>query len=144
MVFGVEEVKMNDSGEQNKSEIEEIGNVASHTRQPEVIQVEEMQPQALNTLKPQGVVFDDEAVYKILKPSGQMEFQNEDNDMEPEASEQHGLFIKQGGLVFTKPTKDEDWKHAKEIYLMDNELSVCLKIQGASIYQLCSFLETTN
>ena len=49
MVFGVEEVKMNDSGEQNISEIEEIGNVASHTRQPEVIQVEEMQPQALST-----------------------------------------------------------------------------------------------
>ena len=123
MVFDVEAVKMTDSGEQNKHEIEEIGNVALHTRQPEVIQVEEMQPQALSTLKPQGVVFDDEAV-KILKPSGQMEFQNEDNDMEPEASEQHGLFIKQGGLVFTKPTKDEDWKHAKEIYLMDNELSV--------------------
>nr|POE67718.1 disease resistance protein rps2 [Quercus suber] len=123
MVFDVEAVKMTDSGEQNRPEIEEIGNVASHTRQPEVIQVEEMQPQALSTLKPQGVVFDDEAV-KILKPSGQMEFQIEDNDVEPEASEQHGLFITQGGLVFTKPTKDEDWKHAKEIYLMDNELSV--------------------
>ncbi|XP_030933417.1 uncharacterized protein LOC115959225 [Quercus lobata] len=123
MVFDVETVKRTDSAERNKSEIEEIGNVASHTRQPEVIQVEEMQPQVLSTLKPQGVVFDDEAV-KILKPSGQMEFQIEDNDVEPEASEQHGLFITQGGLVFTKPTKDEDWKHAKEIYLMDNDLSV--------------------
>ena len=120
MVFDVEAVKMTDSGEQNKPEIEEIGNVALHTRQPEVIQVEEMQPQALSTLKPQGVVFDVEAV-KILKPSEQMEFQIEDDGMEPEASEQHGLFIKQGGLLFTMPIKDEDWKHAKEIYLMDNE-----------------------
>ena len=68
---------------------------APQTRQPEVIQVEEMQPQALSTLKPQGVVFDVETV-KILKPSGQMEFQIEDDDMEPEASEQHGLFITQG------------------------------------------------
>ena len=124
MVFDVEAVKMTDSGEQNKPEIEEIGNVASHTRQPEVIHVEEMQPQALSTMTPKGVVFDDEAVYKILKPSGQMEFQIEDNDVEPEASEQHGLLITQGGLVFTKPTKNEDWKHAKEIYLMDDDLSV--------------------
>ena len=114
MVFDVEAVKMTDSGEQNKPEIEEIGNVASHTRQPEVI----------STMKPKGGVFDDEAVYKILKPSGQMEFQIEDNDVKPEASEQHGLFIKQGGLLFTMPIKDEDWKHAKEIYLMDNEVSV--------------------
>ena len=98
MVFDVEAVKMTDSGEQNKPEIEEIGNVASHTRQPEVI----------STMKPKGGVFDDEAVYKILKPSGQMEFQIEDNDVKPEASEQHGLFIKQGGLLFTMPIKDED------------------------------------
>ena len=65
MVFDVEAVKMTDSGEQNKHEIEEIGNVALHTRQPEVIQVEEMQPQALSTLKPQGVVFDDEALRSL-------------------------------------------------------------------------------
>ena len=78
----------------------------------EGIQVEEMQLQASSTLKPQGVVFDGEAI-KILKSS----------EMEPEASEQHGLFLMQGGLGLTKPPKDEDWKNAKEIYLMDNELS---------------------
>nr|XP_023916930.1 disease resistance protein At4g27190-like [Quercus suber] len=71
-----------------------------------------MQLQASSTLKPQGVVFDGEAI-KILKSS----------EMEPEASEQHGLFLMLGGLGLTKPPKDEDWKNAREIYLMDNELS---------------------
>uniref|UniRef100_A0A7N2L3H6 Uncharacterized protein n=1 Tax=Quercus lobata TaxID=97700 RepID=A0A7N2L3H6_QUELO len=104
---------MTNSSGQKKFEIEEIGNKASsQLRQPEGIQVEEMQLQASSTLKPQGVVFDVEAV-KILKSS----------EMEPEASEQHGLFLMQGDLGLTKPPKDEDWKNAKEIYLMDNELS---------------------
>ena len=65
-------------------------------------------------LKPQGEAF----------TSGQMEFQIEDVDMESEASEQHGLILMQGGLGLTKPPKDEDWENAKEIYLMDNELTV--------------------
>ena len=30
----------------------------------------------------------------------------------------------QGGLGLTKPPKDDDWKNAKEIYLMDNELLI--------------------
>ena len=79
-----------------------------------------MQPQALST---QGVVFDDGAV-KILKSNGQMESQIKDIEMEPEASEQCGLFLMQGGLGLTKPPKDDDWKNAKEIYLMDNELLI--------------------
>ena len=79
MVIDVKEVKMTNSSGQKKSEIEEIGNKASsQLRQPEGIQVEEMQLQASSTLKPQGVVFDGEAI-KILKSS----------EMEPEASEQH-------------------------------------------------------
>ena len=81
MVFNVEPVKMTISSEQKKIEIGEIGNLASQERQPECIQVEEMQPQALST---QGVVFDDGAV-KILKSNGQMESQIEDVEMEPEA-----------------------------------------------------------
>ncbi|XP_030955396.1 protein SUPPRESSOR OF npr1-1, CONSTITUTIVE 1-like [Quercus lobata] len=102
MVIDVKEVKMTNSSGQKKFEIEEIGNKASsQLRQPEGIQVEEMQLQASS-----------EAIM-ILKPS----------EMEPEASEQHGLFLMQGGLVLTKLPKDEDWKNAKEIYLMDNELS---------------------
>ena len=84
MVFNVEPVKMTISSEQKKIEIGEIGNLASQERQPERIQVEEMQPQALST---QGVVFDDGAV-KILKSNGQMGPQIEDVKMEPEASEQ--------------------------------------------------------
>ncbi|KAK7829081.1 protein light-dependent short hypocotyls 6 [Quercus suber] len=113
MVIDVKEVKMTNSSGQKKFEIEEIGNKASsQLRQPEGIQVEKMQLQASSTLKPQEVVFDGEAI-KILKSS----------EMEPEASEQHGLFLMQGGLGLTKPPKDEDWKNAKEIYLMDNELS---------------------
>ncbi|KAF3966463.1 hypothetical protein CMV_009440 [Castanea mollissima] len=120
MVINVEPVKMTISSEQKKIEIGEIGNLASQERQPERIQVEEMQPQALST---QGVVFDDGAV-KILKSNGQMESQIEDVEMEPEASEQCGLFLMQGGLGLTKPPKDDDWKNAKEIYLMDNELSI--------------------
>ncbi|XP_065635488.1 disease resistance protein RPS2 [Quercus suber] len=113
MVIDVKEVKTTNSSGQKKFEIEEIGKEASsQLRQPEGIQVEEMQLQASSTLKPQGVVFDGEAI-KILKSS----------EMEPEASEQHGLFLMLGGLGLTKPPKDEDWKNAREIYLMDNELS---------------------
>jgi disease resistance protein RPS2 len=149
VVFDVEAVKMTtDSCEQKKFEIEEIGNEASQTRQTEGIQVEEMQSQALSTLKPLGVVFDIEAV-KVAISSGLMEFQVEGIEMEPEASEQHGseaasqrrkpehvlidttiqpkearLFLMQGGLGLTEPPKDEDWENAKEIYLMENELSV--------------------
>ena len=51
-------------------------------------------------------------------------FQIEDIETELVASEQHKLFLMQaGGLGLTKPPKDEDWTNAKEIYLMDNELS---------------------
>jgi disease resistance protein RPS2 len=73
-----------------------------------------MQTEGISTLKPQGEAF----------TSGQMESQIEDVDMEPEAIEQHGLFLMQGSLGLTKPPKDEDWENAKEIYLMDNDLSV--------------------
>ena len=120
MVFDVEPVKMTDSSDQKKLEMEEIGNLTSQARQLQGLQIEEMQPQALST---QGVVFDDGAV-KILKSNGQMESQIEYVEMEPEASEQCGLFLMQGGLGLTKPPKDDDWKNAKEIYLMDNELSI--------------------
>ena len=120
MVFDVEPVKMTDSSDQKKFEIEEIGNLASQARQLQGLQIEEMQPQALST---QEEVFDVGAVI-ILKSSGHMESQIEDVEMEPEASEQCGLFLMQGGLGLTKPPKDEDWKNAKEIYLMDNELSL--------------------
>ncbi|XP_075652497.1 uncharacterized protein LOC142622828 [Castanea sativa] len=113
MVIDVNKVKMTNSSGQKKFEIEEIGNkVSSQLRQPEGIQVEEMPLQASSTLKPQGVVFDVEAV-KILKSS----------EMKPEASEQHGLFLMQDGSGLTKPPKDGDWKNVKVIYLMDNELS---------------------
>jgi disease resistance protein RPS2 len=101
------------SGEQTNSESEDNGTEVSQTSQPKGIQVEEMQTEA-TTLKPQGEAF----------TSGQMEFQIEDVDMESEASEPHGLFLMQGGLGLTKPPKDEDWENAKEIYLMDNELTV--------------------
>jgi Leucine-rich repeat (LRR) protein len=96
------------SGEQTNSESEDNGTEVSQTSQPEGMQTE------ATTLKPQGEAF----------TSGQMEFQIEDVDMESEASEQHGLILMQGGLGLTKPPKDEDWENAKEIYLMDNELTV--------------------
>ena len=121
MVMDVEAVKMTDSSEQKKFEIQVNGNEASQRRQPEGSQVEEMQPQALSTLKPQGMVFDVEAV-KIPKSSGQVEFQIEDGEIEPEAGEQS--FLMQSGLGLTKPLKDEDWTNSKEICLMDSELSV--------------------
>ena len=47
--------------------VEMISNEASLRRQPGVIQVEEMQLQAINTLRPQGVVFGVEAGAKIKK-----------------------------------------------------------------------------
>ena len=123
MEIDIEEVKMTDSSEQKKFEIEEIGNEASQTRQPDVIQVEDMQLQASSTLKPQRVLFDVNAV-NILKSSGLIQSQIEDVEMKSEASEQRGFFLMQGGLGLTTPPKDEDWKNAKEIYLMDNELSI--------------------
>ena len=52
MEIDIEEVKMTGSSEQKKFEIEEIGNEALQTRQLDVIQVEDMQLQASNTLKP--------------------------------------------------------------------------------------------
>ena len=58
MEIDIEEVKMTNSSEQKKFEIEEIGNEASQTRQPDVIQVEDMQLHASCTLKPQRVLFD--------------------------------------------------------------------------------------
>ncbi|XP_050272943.1 uncharacterized protein LOC126716054 isoform X3 [Quercus robur] len=120
MEIDIEEVKMNDSSEQKEFEIEEIGNEASQTRQPAVIQVEDMQLQASSTLKPQRVLFDVNAV-NILKSSGLMQSQIEDVEMKSEAS---GCFLMQGGLGLIMPPKDDDWKNAKEIYLMDNELSI--------------------
>ena len=140
----VEAVDMTiDSSEETKFEIEEIGYEASQT-QPEGIEmmfdVEEMPPQATSslepqstsTLKPQGVVFDVEA-YRITKSSRQMNFQIEDIKMEPEAIEQHGSeadqheearLLMKGGLGLTEPPNDKDWENAKEIYLMNNELSI--------------------
>ena len=47
--------------------VEMISNEASLRRQPGVIQVEEMQLQAINKLRPQGVVFGVEAGAKIEK-----------------------------------------------------------------------------
>ena len=47
--------------------VEMISNEASLRRQPGVIQVEEMQLQAINTLRPQGVFFGVEAGAKIEK-----------------------------------------------------------------------------
>ncbi|KAL0013059.1 hypothetical protein SO802_000128 [Lithocarpus litseifolius] len=123
MEIDIGEVKMTDSSEQKKFEIEEMGNDASQTRQPDVIQVEDMQLQASSTLKPQRVLFDVNAV-NILKSSGLIQSQIEDVEMKSEASEQRGFFLMQGGLGLTMPPKDEDWKNAKEIYLMDNELSI--------------------
>ncbi|XP_050272970.1 disease resistance protein At4g27190-like [Quercus robur] len=120
VMFDVEAVNMVKFSGQMDSKIEEIGNEASLTRQLGCIQVEEMQPQAIST---QGVEFDVGAV-KILKSSGQMESQIEGVEMEPEAREQHGLFLRQGGLGLTMSPKDEDWNNSKEIYFMDNELSV--------------------
>ena len=97
--FADEAVDMLSSlSEQTKFKIEEIGNEASQ-RQPEFMQVEEMPQQGISTLKPQRVVFDVEAL-KMPKSSGQIEFQIEDNDMEPEADrpEEAQLFLMQGGL----------------------------------------------
>ncbi|XP_065637589.1 uncharacterized protein LOC111992481 isoform X2 [Quercus suber] len=123
MEIDIGEFKMTDSSEQKKFEVEEIGNEASQTRQPDVMQVEDMQVQALSTLKPQRVLFDVNAV-NILKSSGLMQSQIEDVEMKYEASEQRGFFLMQCGLGLTMPPKDEDWKNAREIYLMDNELSI--------------------
>jgi disease resistance protein RPS2 len=105
----------------------EIGNEASQ-RQPEFMQVEEMRTQAIRTLKPQRAVFDVEAL-KMPISSGQMEFQIEDNEMEPEADrpEEAQILLMKGGLGLTEPPKDKDWENAKEMYLMDNELSVLPK-----------------
>ena len=102
MVFDVEPVKMTDSSDQKKFEIEEIGNLlASQARQLQGLQIEEMQPQALRT---QEEVFDVGAVI-IFKSSGHMESQIEDVEMEHEASDsgQCGLLLMQGGLGLTKP-----------------------------------------
>lgn len=52
---------------QSNLENEEIGNEASQRRQPEVIQVEEMQLQAINTLRPRGVVSSVKAGAEIEK-----------------------------------------------------------------------------
>uniref|UniRef100_A0A7N2L2R8 Disease resistance R13L4/SHOC-2-like LRR domain-containing protein n=1 Tax=Quercus lobata TaxID=97700 RepID=A0A7N2L2R8_QUELO len=107
MVFNVEPVKMTISSEQKKIEIGEIGNLASQERQPERIQVEEMQPQALST---QGVVFDDGAV-KILKSIGKMESQIEDVEMEPEAT----LFLPRNYKLRTIPPSFFDYMPALQI-----------------------------
>ena len=140
VVFDIEAVDMTiHSSEETKFQIEEIWYDALETL-PEgnemMFDVEAMQPQATSTLKPQGVVFDVEA-YKITKSSRQMEFQIEDIDMEPEAIEQHGSeadqrkeaprLLMQAGLGLTEPPKDEDWENTKEIYLMNNELSILPK-----------------
>ncbi|XP_075671027.1 uncharacterized protein LOC142640686 isoform X3 [Castanea sativa] len=60
---------LSDLSEQSEVENEEIGREASQRRQPEVIQVEEMQPQAMNALRPQGVVHGVEAVAEIKQKS---------------------------------------------------------------------------
>ena len=53
MASPLEAFKMtSNSSEQTKFEIEDIRTEASQTRQPEGLQVEEMQTQAISTLKP--------------------------------------------------------------------------------------------
>ena len=124
MVFDSEAVEMiSNSSKQIKFEIEVIEDEASQ-RWPEGLQVEEMQQEAISTLKPQGV-FDVEAV-KMPESSGKMKFQIADKEMEPEADrpQEAQQFLMQVGLRLTEPPKDEDWENANEIYLMDNELSV--------------------
>ena len=130
MVIDVEEVNITDPSEQIFFEIDGI-------------KAKDVELQEYSILEPQGVVFGVEPL-KILKSSGQMQSQIEDVAMESESSEQRGFFLMQGGLGLTKPPKDEDWKNAKEIYLMDSELSDLLRIQGAPICQLCSFQETAK
>ena len=110
MVIDVEEVNITDPSEQIFFEIDGI-------------KAKDVELQEYSILEPQGVVFGVEPL-KILKSSGQMQSQIEDVAMESESSEQRGFFLMQGGLGLTKPPKDEDWKNAKEIYLMDNDLSV--------------------
>ncbi|XP_050272971.1 uncharacterized protein LOC126716067 [Quercus robur] len=124
MVFDTEAVEMiSNSSKQTKSEIEFIEDEASQ-RWPEGLQVEEMQQEAISTLKPQGV-FDVEAD-KMPESGGQMKFPIADKEMGPEADrpQEAQQFLMQAGLRLTEPPKDEDWENANEIYLMDNELSV--------------------
>ena len=124
MVFDTEAFEMtSNSSKQTISEIEFI-EVEASQRWLEGLQVEEMQQEAISTLKPQGV-FDVEAV-KMPESSGQMKFQIADKEMEPEADrpQEAQQVLMQVGLRLTEPPKDEDWENANEIYLMDNELSV--------------------
>ena len=124
MVFDSEAVEMiSNSSKQIKFEIEVIEDEASQ-RWPEGLQVEEMQQEAISTLKPQGL-FDVEAV-KMPESCGQVKFQIADKEMEPEADrpQEAQQVLMQVGLRLTEPPKDEDWENANEIYLMDNELSV--------------------
>uniref|UniRef100_A0A7N2R0G0 Disease resistance protein n=1 Tax=Quercus lobata TaxID=97700 RepID=A0A7N2R0G0_QUELO len=124
MVFDTEAFETaSNSSKQTISEIEFI-EVEASQRWPEGLQVEEMEQEAVSTLKTQGV-FDVEAV-KMAESSGQMKFQIADKEMEPEADrpQEAQQFLMQVGLRLTEPPKDEDWENANEIYLMDNELSV--------------------
>ena len=68
--------------------------------------------QAVGTMKPLGMGFDVDAL-KMPKSSGQIEFQINDNGMEPEADQPQTaqLFLMQGGLGLTEPPKDKDWEH---------------------------------
>ncbi|XP_065637594.1 uncharacterized protein LOC111990259 isoform X3 [Quercus suber] len=124
MVFDTEAFETaSNSSRQTISEIEFI-EVEASQRGPEVLQVEEIQQEAISTLKPQGV-FDVEAV-KMPESSGQMKFQIADKEKEPEADrpQEAQQFLMQVSLRLTEPPKDGDWENANEIYLMDNELSV--------------------
>uniref|UniRef100_A0A2N9GEN0 ADP-ribosyl cyclase/cyclic ADP-ribose hydrolase n=1 Tax=Fagus sylvatica TaxID=28930 RepID=A0A2N9GEN0_FAGSY len=85
------------------------------------------------TLASQGVVFDVEAVDMTIDSSEETQSEIEDMEMEPAAIGQRGSeanqheearILMQGDKGLTKPPKDEDWENAKEIYLMNNELSV--------------------
>ena len=81
--------------------------------------------QAVGTMKPLGMVFDVDAL-KMPKSSGQIEFQIQDNGMEPESDQPQTarLFLMQRRLGLIEPPKDKDWENAKVMNLMDNELSV--------------------
>jgi disease resistance protein RPS2 len=82
------------------------------------------------------VVFDVEAVKMTSNSSEQTKFEIEEIGNEASQTRQPGGIqvvemqtqaistLKPQRVVFANPPKDEDWENAKEIYLVDNELSV--------------------
>ena len=131
MEFQIEDIEMEPEAiEQNGSEAEIVRGKDLIGQLGRLFAKEKSEEQI--TLEPQ-TVFDVEAADMTIHSS---EEAIEQNGSEADQHKEAQRLLMQAGLGLIEPPKDEEWENTKEIYLMNNELSIlpenprCLKLSA--------------